>query len=202
MAIPVYPELVLPSSMSLNLVANTTIYESTFNRNVNTHSFAGDRWEATLNFDNLDNFTTKEIDILQAFIWNLGGANGRFYMWNLSRNGRPELGSPKVNGQNQYGKLLVSDGWLADSLVLRMGENFSVNGELKMATKDCYSSPTGSCNLEFTPPLRTSPPDNAEIKTERPLGLFRLSDDSQGVFNLSAGLEATVTISVVEAFNV
>lgn len=197
-----FPDNVRPSRMSLNLVSNSVIYTSQFNNSVNTHNFPGARWKATLEFDNIDNFSVKEIDILQVFLWQLEGVNGRFWMHDFSKPGSPTKGSPVVSLPDQYGTLLPTSGWTPNSLVVPAARYFSVNGELKFATKDLYSDAIGNCNLEFTPPLRTPPPQGSEINTDRPKGMFRLLDNNQGNFNLSPGLEGSVTLEVVEAFHV
>lgn len=201
MTIVTFPPEVLPSSMSVNLVSNTKIYESNFNRDTTTHRFKGERWQMTLNFDNIDNFSVRQIDIMQSFLWGLNGANGRFYMGDFSKQGVATRGAPVVQGANQSGKLLVTSGWTPNTLVIPRGKYFQVGTELKFATEDLYSDSQGGSTLKFTPSLRTSPANGAAIITENPVGVFRLVDDSQGSFNLSAGLEGTVSIEVVEVFN-
>lgn len=178
------------------------MYNSQFDNSTVTHNFPGARWKATLEFDNIDNFSVREIDILQVFLWQLEGVNGRFKMWDFSKPGRPERGSPVVSLPDQYGTILPTSGWTPNSLVVPAAQYFSVNGELKFATKDLYSDPTGNCNLEFVPPLRTPPSVGNPITTDKPKGWFRLLDNNQGNFNLSPGLEGSVTLEVVEVFNV
>ena len=196
----VFPESVLPSSMTVNLVSNSIMYNSQFNNATTSHNFQGARWVATLNFDNIDNFTVKEIDILQAFVWQLEGVNGRFKMWDMSKSGHPEKGTPVVSTDSEYGSVLQTSGWQPNTQVIGAARYFEVNGELKFTIEDAYSDSSGNCTLRFVPPLRAIPPKNAPIKTNKPMGTFRLADNDQGAFNLTAGLEATLSLEVVEAF--
>lgn len=202
MTLPIFPMNVLPNTMNINLVGNTQVFRSSFNNSVNTHGFAGSHWKATLNYTSLDNFSVREIDILQTFIWDLGGANGRFMMPNFSKLGSPPRGTPKVNGSNQSGGTLITDGWIPNSLVLMRGDMFQVGNELKMVKEDIKSDSAGNATLRFFPWLRDKPTDNAEIITDRPMGMFMLEDDNQGDFQLSAGLQGQTSIQVIEAFYV
>ncbi|AUS01883.1 hypothetical protein NVP2044O_19 [Vibrio phage 2.044.O._10N.261.51.B8] len=202
MTLPVWPEGISPNSMSVNLVHNSKSFSSPYNGSTMSHKFPGARWVATLNFDALDNFGVKEVDILQSFIWSLEGEAGRFMMHNFSKPGSPEKGAPVVMGDNQYGGLLNTSGWTPNRLVVPRGHHFAVNNELKVATEDLYSADNGVCTMRFTPWLRTPPANGAAITTDKPKGMFRLVDDEQGYFDLTPGLEGTVSIQVVEVFNV
>lgn len=197
-----FPEEVLPNSMSINLRSNSKAFESSFDRTVSTHRFPGEQWVITMNYDTLDNFTKPEIDILQSFIWQLQGVNGRFYCRNYSKpNGRTK-GNPVVLGNNQYGALLLTAGWTPNQLVIPRGNYFSVNDELKYVTEDIWSSATGQAILKFTPWLRNSPANGDKINVSNARGIFRLQDNDQGLFNLTPGLEGTTVVNIVEAFNV
>lgn len=197
-----WPEKVIPNSININLVHNAKSFSSPLNNSVTTHLFPGAMWKATLSFTSLDNFTTNEIETLQAFIWSLGGIDGRFLMWNFSKKGTPEKGAPVVSVGGQYGGALQTKGWVPNVMVIPMGSYFSVNNELKFVTEDVYSDSNGECVLRFTPWLRVSPAVDDVITTDRPKSIFRLADNEQGNFSLTPGLEATINIEVVEAFNV
>lgn len=195
-----FPEEVLPNSMVINLRSNSKTFESSFNRSTRTHRFPGEQWVMSLNYDTLDNFTKPEIDILQSFLWQLNGANGRFYCRDYSKpNGRTR-GNPVVLGNNQYGSLLLTTGWTPNQLVIPRGNYFSVNDELKYVTEDIWSNNLGQAILKFTPWLRNAPVNGDKINVSNARGIFRLTDDDQGTFNLTPGLEGTLSINIVEAF--
>ena len=65
-----------------------------------------------------------------------------------------------VNGASQTGTSLT-DGAQASTTVLKAGDFFSVNNELKMVTVDATSDSSGDVTVNFVPSLRSSPSDNA-----------------------------------------
>lgn len=197
-----WPEGLIPNNISVNLVHNAKVFSSPLNNSVVTHTFPGAMWKFTLSFGTLDNFNRDEIEQLQSFIWSLNGVDGRFLMWNFSKRGTPEKGSPVVSSNGQYGGILQTNGWQPNQLVIPRGSYFSVNNELKFITEDMWSDSVGNCALMFTPWLRKSPAIGDKITTNKPKSIFRLADNDQGVFDLTPGLEATTTIEIVEAFYV
>lgn len=202
MSILQFPTEIIPNSMNIILSSNSRSFESTFNYSVNTHSFPGRQWTATLNFDTLDNYGVREIDILQAFIWSLDGVNGRFMCPIFGRRGRPAYGNPVVSGSGQTGGTLVTSGWLPNRLVLPKAHYFQVGDELKQVKEDVVSNAAGEAALTFNPWLRSSPTDGDEIITDSPQGMFRLSSNDQGNFSISEGYQGSVSIDIVEAFYV
>ena len=190
------PDGIVPRSMDLTLASNTKLFESTFNKSTTTAKFAGDRWQMTMNFENLDD----EIDALSVFIYQIGGMSGRVRVPPFHRLGKNAEGTPKVQGANNTGGLLTTDEWLPSRVVLKAGAFFQVGEELKMVTEDIVSDVNGNATLKFVPWLRSSPADGADIITNKPTGLFRLSDDE-----VTMSLEpqnGSVSISFTEAFYV
>lgn len=81
----------------------------------------------------------------------------------------------KVNGASQLGSSLdIKDGD-ASSTVLRAGEYFGVNGELKIVVEDCVTDGSGLGTVEFEPPLRESPANDANLNLATPTAKFRLA---------------------------
>lgn len=193
-----WPSQFIPQSMNWHLQYNSKSFKSTFNQSVNTHRFPGGMWQAQLQFKNL---TRAQSDSLRVFLYRLGGANGRFLLWDFTKPGKPVMGNPVVAQNSQTGGLLLTSGWLPNRLILQAGEYFSVNNELKMVMNDVWSSSIGFATLEFEPWLRKSPKQGAPIVTETPTGMFKLIDDKQGNFQYRA-LFSDVSIAVEEAFYV
>lgn len=190
------PEHIKPTSMELSLASNTKIFESTFNKSTTTAKFAGDRWQMTLNFENLD----YEIDALSAMMYQIGGKSGRVRIPPYHRMGAPAAGLPVVQGGGQTGGIMNTDGWIPNRVVLRAGQFFQVGEELKMLVEDCVSDNSGNATMMFTPWIRESPVNNAEIITKRPTGVFRLTED---VATMSLEpMNGATTLTFSEAFYV
>lgn len=80
----------------------------------------------------------------------------------------------QVDGAGQLGSTLNIKGGAATTTVLRAGEYFSVNGELKIVVTDCVTNGSGLAALEFEPALRSPPADSANLNISTPTAKFRL----------------------------
>jgi hypothetical protein len=105
-----------------------------------------------------------------------------------------------VSDANQTGTQLGSKGWTPGTLVLRTGDYFTVNDELKMVTADVISSASGTADIPFAPMLRASPPANGKIEVAMPYGIFKLKDNQQGAGNRIPGGFTSYTLEFEEAF--
>ena len=193
-----WPTTLQPNSMNWHLQFNTQTFESPFNHSINTHRFPGGMWTAQLSFKNLTRNQTNE---MKAFVYSLSGANGRFLMSDPSAPGRPAMGTPVVAQSDQQGGLLLTSGWQPNTLVLKRGEYFSVNNELKMVMKDIWSTDMGLATLAFAPWLRTRPEQYDSIITLNPMGMFMLANDDQGEIQFKP-LFGDISLDIREAFYV
>lgn len=105
-----------------------------------------------------------------------------------------------VSDANQTGTQLGSKGWTPGILVLRTGDYFTVNDELKMVTADVTSTAAGTAVIPFAPMLRASPPANGKIEVAKPYGIFKLKDNQQGAGNRVPGVFTSYTLEFEEAF--
>lgn len=189
----------LPESVDWSLMSNTQTFLSPLNKTLQTVEMPGARWRFSFNIELMD-----EVDaaLYQAFLVRLRGSSGRFYMWNL---GRPAprgvaTGAPVVAGGSQTGTTLVTSGWTASTAgIMRAGDYFSVNNELKMVVEDADSDGSGQATLVFEPPLRRSPDNAAAVTTIMPTAVFRLEAD-EAAWTTRAPVLTDITLSAVEAF--
>ena len=84
--------------------------------------------------------------------------------------------------------------------MLRQGDYFTVNDELKMVTADVTSAANGTAMIAFAPMLRSSPPANTVIEVAKPYGIFKLKDKQQGAGNRVPGVFTSYTLELEEAF--
>lgn len=104
-----------------------------------------------------------------------------------------------VDGAGQLGTELDLDGADASESVFKVGEYFSVNGELKIVTADASSNASGQVTVSFEPALRQSPPDNDSVNISTPTATFRLLDPIGG-WSLQPNNIHSFTLQAVETY--
>jgi hypothetical protein len=171
------PAGVYPSTVKWGHVANTKTFTSPLNGSTQTLSFPGHRWTTSLQFANL---TRAEYQALYAFIVLLRGQGRRALLSNLlfPTPAGTAAGSPVVDGAGQTGSSLATSGWAHSQTVLKAGDFFSVNGELKLIVSDAVSDSSGNATIWFEPVLRQSPPDATALITSYPTARMKLVSDT------------------------
>lgn len=181
------PTLTMPAtpgfrSVRFGLRANTQRFASSLNRSVQTLELPGALWFATFE---LPPMNRAQAAAWQAFLVDLMGSSGRFFGFDpdaTTPRGSYDSGldSPLVDGASQTGVSLATDGWRASQTGLLMpGDYFEVGAELKMVTASVDSDGAGTATIQFKPPLRTSPADNAALTLANPTATMMLADDDQ-----------------------
>jgi hypothetical protein len=127
-------------------------------------------------------FTLPRMKIADARLW-------QSRLVQLSKLGNSFLASPtgytvpstgvlspaiQVNAAGQLGLTLGCKGAPISSQILKEGDYFSVNGELKISTADIASDAGGFVWFAFEPALRSSPAANAAVTVSSPTAAFRL----------------------------
>lgn len=187
-----------PSSWEWSLVSNTQTFSSPLSGSVQTLELPGARWRVSYQMNAM---TASDSALLRAWFAKLRGQSGRFYMHNMAHpvpRGTAG-GTPVVSGVGQSGIALSTSGWPANTLVLKEGDFFGVNGELKMVVADVISNGSGAASITFEPPLRSSPPNAAGITTTKPVGVFKLDEDTAR-WSTVAGALSSFVISATEAW--
>lgn len=207
MTILTFPTAVrAPQIVQWGLEANTQTHESPFDKTVQTIAMPGARWYGTIAWSKLP---LAQWRILSAFIAQLGGRAGRFTFsppqaWR--RATADIFTTPRINGAGQSGSSLVSDGWVADALVLMAGDWISWpdaagRPQLHQITADVTANGSAQATLPIAPPIRSPGADDALIEIYQAQGVFMLADDKQGqaVHNGEDPTKASISIDIVEA---
>ena len=178
-----WPAALVPSSSEWRLISNTAAFTSPLTGVTRTVARGGDRWACTLVFNALLGSDRKA---MQAFLVRLRGQAHRVVLPDhaFSRSGNL-AGTPLVKGANQTGVTLLIDGVTNDTTV-QPGDFFTVNSELKMVVLSSTAA-SGEITVTFSPPLRSSPADNAAVNFTTPTGKFLLADNTVGWSNTPAG---------------
>lgn len=169
------------------------VFESNFSGIPTTVEFGGSFWQGSYTIRPMKASETLARQ-WQAFFTNLGGRSGRFYAFDPDRTTLQYLGAsigtPLVNGANQVGNELITNGW-TNGITIYGGSYIQVNDEYKMITEDVTVDGSGNATLSIFPYLRASPPDNDAIVTTNPKGIFMLdtpniqwTGDKQKILNI------------------
>lgn len=200
MAILSFPSGIDIRSANFGLQSNSQSLISPLSGDMQTLSLPGARWVATYT---LTTRKREEMADITAFLTNLNGMAGRFYGYDPAATNPRGIGtgSPLINGSSQTGKSIITDGWTTSQTgILKAGDYFTVNSELKMVTADCNSDGSGNATIAFSPALRDSPVDNAAITVTNPTCIMRLESDDQARWDVNESGFYDVSFAAAEAF--
>jgi type 1 fimbria pilin len=196
--LPSYPNF---TTCRFGLETNTQTFTSPLTKATQRVKLGGARWSATYS---LPAMNRTQAGAWKAFFLLLEGSANTFNAFDpdCKTPRGAATGTPLVNGGSQTGSSLITDGWTHSVLVLKAGDYFSVNGELKMVTADVSSDGSGNATINFKPALRTSPADNAALTVQKPTCTMILADDMQGVWECDKnGIYQPKTFSAYEVFS-
>lgn len=192
------------SEWSWNIVSNTQIWTSPFNKSGQTLELPGTCWWCKVGYEKLQEDDWRKVEAWRA---QLRGMSGRVLVSPLHAEYPRGVatGMPVVHGAGQSGCSLATSGWTPNTpYILLTGDYFSVatlsGPELKIITTDAESDASGRATLTFEPPLRSDPLDGAAITTTEPVCSMRLVDNSQGEMALSNPRYGAFTLELTEAW--
>lgn len=193
-----FPSDIIPSEFDWGLQSNVQSFSSPLSGSAQTLKLPGDRWVFTFTYAAL---IDSQIARMSAFMMAARGGAERFNVSNPMRLAPTGAGggTPVVAWAGQTGATLNTSGWPNSTLVLKVGDFFQVNGELKMVTADVTSSGTGTATIAFEPPLRAAPANLASIVTSNPAATFRLVEN-ESRWTYMQGFVASLTINAVESW--
>lgn len=192
--------LSLVRNSSFGLESNTQVFTSQLSKYVERSELDGARWRARYELVPMRRETFAE---LQSILIRLKGRVNRLNAYD------PDATSPRgtvagtilVNGASQTGTSLDCDGFANNATGLFLpGDYFEVGGELKMVTASVDSNGSGEATIEFEPPLRASPSDNASITYSTPKCKMILDNDSFQWDSNENKVYESVSFSLTEAF--
>lgn len=193
--------LSLVRNSSFGLETNTQVFTSALSKFVERSELDGARWKARYELVPMRRATFAE---LQSILIKLKGRVNRVNVYD------PDATSPRgsvagtilVNGGSQTGTSLDCDGFANSTTGLFLpGDYFEVNNELKMVTASVDSNGSGEATIQFEPPLRASPADNAQITYSTPKCKMILDNDGIQWDSNDAGIYESVSFSLTEAFS-
>ena len=187
------------SSVQFGLENNNQIFQSPLSNSIQVSELTGARWYATFNLPPMKKDNALEYI---GFLQRLQGRVHSFYGYDAnhrSPSGTIAGSTLLVNGASQTGTSLNLDGGANSTLVLKAGDFFSVNNELKMVTSNATTNGSGEVTVNFVPSLRSSPSNDASITTINPVCTMKLTGDST-TYSINASSIYGISFSGVEVF--
>lgn len=197
-----YP-LTLPNSkysrLSISAGSAVSVGRSNYSFKTQVQSFSGKMWFAEVTFPAMKR---EEADKWISFLLKLNGAEGTFLLGDYSR-ATPKgsvLGSPTVRTGSQTGSSLLTQGWTTSTTnVLKAGDYIQIGQRLYMVLVDASSDSSGYATLDIFPSLRESPANGDTIITSNCVGLFRLANNVNNIYDVNAAFINGLSFSAEEA---
>ncbi len=187
------------SSVEFGLQNNNQVFESPLSNSIQVSELTGARWYATFNLPPMKKDNALEYI---GFLQRLQGRVHSFFGYDAnhrSPSGTIAGSTLLVNGADQTGTSLILDGGANSTLVLKAGDFFSVNNELKMVTANATTDGSGDVTVNFVPSLRSSPSNDATITTTNPVCTMKLTGDST-TYSINTSSIYGISFSGVEVF--
>lgn len=159
----------------------------------------GQYWECDITLPPL---LRKDAQAVAAFMTALNGKQGTFY-YGPVLEGKPlgaGTGNPLVNGANQSGQDLITDGWSPGVTgILKAGDFIQVGTYLHRLLTDVNSDAGGNATLTLFPNIRVGTNDNTTIVVQNPKGIFYLTSDPS--YDISSGQVFSFKFNAREALS-
>lgn len=177
------------------------ISSSPFTGQQQVYKHQGQWWEMEVT---LPPMKREDAEKVAAFLLKLNGKYGTFLFGDpiASTTLGTGAGTPLVNGGSQTGDELVTDGWDADSDVLKAGDWIQLgtlgDSRLYKILDDVTSDGSGNATLNIWPSLRASPTDDQSIVVANTKGVWRMSSNSVD-YSIDRASIYGITFACVEA---
>lgn len=192
---------IIPSSVSFGIKYNTQVNVSSLSGATQTIEIPGARWVATLSFDDLEAYEGR---VMAAFLAELRGAGGRFYLYDHThtspRGAASGAETVTVNGASQTGNSIITTWSASGTDMLLPGDYIELeNKELKVVIS-AVTVTAGAATITFEPPIRTSPSDTSSISLVDCEAVMLLSEDENRWTTNNPGLLTDFNIDCTEGF--
>ena len=196
MATITYPATPKPQGMSWRLVMPSQTNVSDWSGRRQTIASGRGWWECQVTFPPI--VGTSRVNAWRAFIAKSRGKANDFQVPVDPTAQSSAVATPLVNGANQTGRTLSTDGWPVSSTVLQAGQFVTINNQLLQLTENVTSNGSGVATLTFEPPVRVAPSDNAAIEFKNPYCLMYLVEEP--TLSVETGYVYSLSLNLRESF--
>lgn len=168
-----------PRAVTLRRRSNAAVDINDFTFDQTVYRWPGEAWEIAITWSPMDRPAAED---LLAVFFKLDGPKGwvRLGDHTAATPRGIATGTPRVNGANQSGNDLITDGWTAGQTgILKTGDYIQLEDRLYKVLADANSDGSGNATFNIWPRLRSAPADNALLTVTAAKGIFRLPDNLQ-----------------------
>lgn len=141
---------------------------------------------------------TDNVNAWRSFIAQARGSTNDFQVPVDPTAQSSATATPLVNGADQVGRSLITDGWPISTTVLYAGQYVTIGNQLLQLTADIVSNESGQATISFEPPIRSAPADNAAIEFKNPYCLMYMTEQPE--INVEAGYVYSFSLMLRESF--
>lgn len=196
------PDGIRIAQVSFQGESAVTRSESPFTFKQQVVRFPGQRWSVDIT---IPPYRRETMEPLLAFLLAMNGSEKTFLLGDP--NGKTPRGSGRgivqVSGSGQTGNSLVVDGappgttgWLKAGDWIQIG--IGASSRLYKVLQDVTTTSGGKAKIIIWPDLRGSPADNAAVRLENTVGVFRLANNNTS-WSINNASTYGVSFSAVEA---
>lgn len=196
-----FPDLGI-RSMTIRAKSTVGVSASPFTGQQQVFQHQGQWWEAEVSMPPM---AREDAEVLISFLLKMNGRYGTFLLGDplASEPMGVASGTPVVNGADQTGNELVTDGWSTSvTNILKAGDWIQLGSgsasRLHKVIESVNSDSGGNATLTIWPNLRSSPSDNATITVISPKGQWRLSSNEMP-YSVDEASIFGITFACVEA---
>ncbi|GLX85050.1 hypothetical protein tloyanaT_13020 [Thalassotalea loyana] len=189
---------ITPSKCAFNIRPASQVNFNPYNQVEQVWDEPGDRWVAMLEWDAVKHEDGRQIRAA------LNALRGSINLLRVKDYAHQNLGtwsgSPRVNGNNQYGTTLHIRGMTAYQTFGRIGDRFQLGDRIHELTEDATADSTGKCWLKFAPEIINSKADGTVLSITDIAGLFFIENPGDiPTFSQSPSVFRNVAIRLKEA---
>ena len=170
------------SGFTIGLDHAIAVAESEFTFEAQVQEHDGVAWEIS---GYLELLTRDQAADYNAFVKALSGRKGTFYFSPPGSDAPRGIatGTPLVNGADQTGQTLITDGWTPGQTGILKNDDYFQLGSGSSATLhsvvngDVDSDGSGNATFDFAPKIVNAPTDNSAIVVTNPVGIFRMKEN-------------------------
>lgn len=172
----------LISSLRFSAVSIVASFHSPFTGQQQVQAHQGQFWQVDITLDHVEH---NDAVAISAALTQLNGKFGTFLFGDptMTSPRGSGSGSPTVNGANQTGQELATQGWTPSAQnVLLAGDWIQLGSgatqRIYRVLKDVNANASGQATIDIWPRLRESPANGAPIVLNNTQGVFRLLKES------------------------